>query len=1116
MRLRVIFFVGLGCLPFVFTGTTLGATGALKDELEKNLASISPDALRLTVEDLSRTWPNRYDAAGHRTAVDDFAKSQADVLKRLKSGDESAKAKAEELISSARAALLANPLLDDLRIIAVRRNYGAERAAKEISPCLGGISGYALDAVNPGDHPSEIVRIEGVRGKTACDVVYRPAKQGAITDICLDFKAEKILFAAAGKNKRWTVQEVKVDGTGLTQITPDDVDYDSFDGCYLPDGRIVYTSNAPMQGLPCEHGKRAMANMYQIDPKDRRIRRLTFDQDSDFSPTVTEDGRVMYVRWEYGDLAHYFSRIVMTMMPDGTSQTAYYHSNSYWPNHFSNPRPIPGKSTQFISVITGHHAPRSGVLALFDVSKGRKSADGVVQLIPGYGKKVSAPTEDGLYVGTWPRFLTPYPLGSSNADGAGRYFLVSGKMSEDGLWGIYLVDIFDNITLLHEENGCAMNIPVPLQKRKLPPLIPDRVVPGAKEASVVIGDIYQGPGLKNVPRGKVKELRVFAYHFAFLKAGSHEGIGVESSWDVKRVLGTVPVGKDGSARFKIPANTPVSLQPLDVNGASLQLMRSWFVGMPGETVNCFGCHESQNETKYAPISNSSFDKLSNNGNAARNFNFMREVQPVLTRRCSSCHDGVKRSEAGWPLPNLGDISPTGIPYQDGMSPCGAGNFTKSYFELAQYVRRPGPESDIHLFNPMEYHANTSPLVQMLAKGHHGVKLNDDEWRRLHTWIDLNAPFWGSWHDWASNWNNEFHRKWIGFNSVEQHVAAVEKSHELRNQYKRLYEDWDGQNDPEMDRYGFEQAKKDIMQIKPEPPATEPARLPAPQLETWPIGALKAGEMQKSLGKDKLELEIPGGKMIFRLIPSGTLMMGDEKGFSDEWPCVVKIDKAFWIAERESSNAEYLAYDGGHYSGYFDTLGKDHASAGLPANRSEQPVVRLSWDEARAYCAWLSAKTGKKIRLPTEAEWEWAARAGTATAFPWGTVDDDFGQFANLADKTLDKFPNQRQTHNYLMRAMSVDDKAMVSVQGKSYKPNAFGVYDMIGNVAEWTASDYRPYPYNATDGRNDVSSRMRKVTRGGAWDCIPRWARISVRTAYEPYQRVYNVGLRLVLEDQNN
>ena len=114
----------------------------------------------------------------------------------------------------------------------------------------------------------------------------------------------------------------------------------------------------------------------------------------------------------------------------------------------------------------------------------------------------------------------------------------------------------------------------------------------ADEGTVYVADIYSGPGLQGIPRGTVKSLRVFTYHFAYQKqAGIQHRVGADGPWEVKQVLGTVPVEADGSAYFRVPAKTPISLQPLDEEGKALQLMRSWMTVMPGETRSCVGCHE---------------------------------------------------------------------------------------------------------------------------------------------------------------------------------------------------------------------------------------------------------------------------------------------------------------------------------------------------------------------------------------------------------------------------------------------------------------------------------------------------------------------------------------------
>ncbi|KKK40135.1 hypothetical protein LCGC14_3168900, partial [marine sediment metagenome] len=115
--------------------------------------------------------------------------------------------------------------------------------------------------------------------------------------------------------------------------------------------------------------------------------------------------------------------------------------------------------------------------------------------------------------------------------------------------------------------GHVLLEPIALKKRPRPPVIPSKVVDRSKGATFSIHDIYEGPGLAGVPRGTVKKFRLFTYQFAYHGMGGQVNrVGLDGPWDIKRVLGTVPIEPDGSAMFLVPANTPISIQPLDEDG----------------------------------------------------------------------------------------------------------------------------------------------------------------------------------------------------------------------------------------------------------------------------------------------------------------------------------------------------------------------------------------------------------------------------------------------------------------------------------------------------------------------------------------------------------------------
>ena len=168
---------------------------------------------------------------------------------------------------------------------------------------------------------------------------------------------------------------------------------DNYDACYLPDGGIIFSSTAFMAAVPCVNGSSRVANFYRMDP-DGTIRQLCFDQEHNWCPTVLDNGRVLYLRWEYTDTPHSHDRVLFSMNPDGTEQMEYYGSNSYWPNSLVLRPADPGPSDQG----RGHRrrAPRraaDGRAGAVRRRRGRREADGAVQRIPGHGRKVESATE---------------------------------------------------------------------------------------------------------------------------------------------------------------------------------------------------------------------------------------------------------------------------------------------------------------------------------------------------------------------------------------------------------------------------------------------------------------------------------------------------------------------------------------------------------------------------------------------------------------------------------------------------------------------------------------------------------------------------------------------------
>jgi formylglycine-generating enzyme required for sulfatase activity len=164
----------------------------------------------------------------------------------------------------------------------------------------------------------------------------------------------------------------------------------------------------------------------------------------------------------------------------------------------------------------------------------------------------------------------------------------------------------------------------------------------------------------------------------------------------------------------------------------------------------------------------------------------------------------------------------------------------------------------------------------------------------------------------------------------------------------------------------------------------------------------------------------------------------------------------------------------------------------------------------AFCKWLSQNSGKKFTLPTEAQWEWACRAGTQSPFFYGTRDTDFSKFANLADASLNQL-DRGDAPPWHPRDRRFNDGCGVTTDVGRYEPNAWGLRNMIGNAAEWTLTSYQPYPYADSGARNDLKSDTMKTVRGGSWFDRPIHTGSATRLPYRPWQAVYNVGFRVVM-----
>lgn len=243
-------------------------------------------------------------------------------------------------------------------------------------------------------------------------------------------------------------------------------------------------------------------------------------------------------------------------------------------------------------------------------------------------------------------------------------------------------------------------------------------------------------------------------------------------------------------------------------------------------------------------------------------------------------------------------------------------------------------------------------------------------------------------------------------------------------------------------------------------------------------------------------------MAFVWVPPGCFLMGSPETEKDrsanEIPHQICL-KGFWMGRTEATNAQYRRFDSSHDSGAYEAHN---------LNEPDQPVVRVGWQEAFAYADWLSEKSGLHFRLPTEAEWEYAARAGKTGSRYWGDDPNQACRYANIYDETA------RKTKPFNWASYPCEDGQVVVAPVGKYAANAFGVYDMLGNVAEWTCSEYDS---TYAGGETRCADRTgtaggRRVLRGGSWSDYPGLVRFAYRFPAAPEYRKFDLGFRLVLE----
>jgi hypothetical protein len=581
----------------------------------------------------------------------------------------------------------------------------------------------------------------------------------------VSYDANRILFAYCNaptvpergkvelyRDRRYHLFEMRSDGSGLRQFT--DGAFDDFAPRELPDGKIVFVSTRRGGFHRCGRGPCDVYTLALADSDGGNPHAISFHETNEWDPSVLADGRLIYTRWDYVDRNAVHYQQLWTTRPDGSGPSAYYGNNTFNPVGVWEARQVPN-SPLIMATAAAHHAMTAGSIILVDRTEGAEGVEPLRRLTPdapfpesetyvlpqnwhapGSPKEYAMPEEARRWPGHC--YRTPYPLSESVFLAAYSYDPLIGEpdANKTNMFGLYLVDAFENRELIYRDLNISSLWPSPLRPRPRPPVIPSELDERLGDSGLFyMRNVYTSN--YDLPTGSVKGLRIVQVLPKTTPHANEPTVGLANASPGKQVLGTVPVEADGSAYFRAPAHIPLSFQAIDERGRAVQIMRSLTYLQPGEKASCVGCHEKR--FTAPPLANETLalrrepSQIQPGPDGSNPLSYPLLVQPVLDKYCVRCHGGEKPSG-----PEGHPIVLTGEP---------EGRYTKSYNALAPRVPFSAwgdlsgngePET-----LPGRFGARASRLMDMLLAGHHEVQFARDDLDRLVTWMDSNALFYGS-------------------------------------------------------------------------------------------------------------------------------------------------------------------------------------------------------------------------------------------------------------------------------------------------------------------------------------------------------------------------------------
>ena len=550
-----------------------------------------------------------------------------------------------------------------------------------------------------------------------------------------DFDVAKIYFAnRPAPSEYWHIMEMNPDGSELRQLT--EGPFHDLWPCPLADGDLAFITTRCKQRYLCWEPQASV--LYRMNKDGQNLKRLSFANLTEFAPSVSRDGRILWTRSEYLDKGADYGHTLWYIRPDGTAPELTFGNTVILPQGYANGREIPGTNEVLCTMIS-HFGDLNGPMAILDIDQGRLNPDAITNITPevpwpGFSSRTET-------------FREPFPISTD-------LFLVSHSSRDR--FALFVIDRFGNRELLYIDRSIGSMCPTPLRKRPIPPVLSSTIDPALIEKELgafTLQDVYFGIE-HAVPRGTAKYLRVCrempnylekfpdgTYRSSYQPFTEFYASPVDlisgpygwTSYVAKGDLGTVKIENDGSASFLAPAGQVLFFELLDENYTEIQRMRSVVQLQPGEIRGCVGCHENRSmasvNTRRSVTTQKKPQMLTPPPWGAGAFDYQKVVQPVWDKHCVSCHNAE--------MPNKADLSGT---LDTNFIP---GSFKSliigGYVHYFQWQWQGGVPTKAE---PYTFGTVKSKIWQILKDDkHRDVQLSFDEERAIKCWIDLSCPLW---------------------------------------------------------------------------------------------------------------------------------------------------------------------------------------------------------------------------------------------------------------------------------------------------------------------------------------------------------------------------------------